>query len=156
MKTLLLAALVPEVPTLRALTAPRLAALNHGSVVSPVQGREGGLVLQKLRNWAARVGEIRISDDAVPTVSLQITGVDIEPILANAAQSDNDGTRRTRVQKILFEARELPTTPPCSAPSRSCSTSIPGAAPAARWICISRRSATSATTACAGVRVPRC
>jgi hypothetical protein len=104
LKTLLLAALVPEVPTLRALTAPRLAALNHGSVVSPVQGREGGLVLQKLRNWAARVGEIRISDDAVPTVSLQITGVDIEPILANAAQSDNDGTRRTRVQKILFEA----------------------------------------------------
>lgn len=104
LKTLLLAALVPEVPALRSLTAPRLAALNHGSVVSPVPGREGGLVLTKLRAWASRVGEIRITEDAVPVVSLQITGVDVEPILANAAQFDNDGTRRSRLQKILFEA----------------------------------------------------
>ena len=103
LKTLLLAALVPEVPALRALTAPRLAALNHGSVISPIPGNEGGLVLQKLRRWAALVGEIRVSDDAVPMVSLQITGVDVEPILANAAQFDNDGTRRSRLQKILFE-----------------------------------------------------
>lgn len=109
LKTLLLAALVPEVPTLRALTAPRLAALNQGSVVSPVPGNEGGLVLNKLRSWASRVGEIRISDDQVPIVSLQITGVDVEPILANAAQADNDGTRRSRLQKILFGALGLPT-----------------------------------------------
>lgn len=109
LKTLLLAALVPEVPTLRALTAPRLAALNHGSVVSPVVGREGGLVLGKLRGWAARVGEIRVSEDTVPIVSLQISGVDIEPILANAAQSDNDGTRRSRLQRILFDALGIAT-----------------------------------------------
>ena len=70
LKTLLLAALVPEVAALRALTAPRLAALNHGSVVSPVVGREGSLVLAKLRGWAARV-----SEDTVPIVSLQISGV---------------------------------------------------------------------------------
>jgi len=108
LKTLLLAALVPEVPSLRALTAARLAALNHGSVVSPVVGREGGLVLAKLRGWAARVGEIRFSDDTTPIVSLQITGVDVGPILANAAQSDNDGTRRSRLQKILFEALGIP------------------------------------------------
>lgn len=102
LKTLLLSALVPEVPALRALTAPRLAALNHGSVVSPVPGREGGDVLAKLRGWAAQVGEVRVSDDQVPIVSLQISGVDIAPILANAAQADNDGTRRTRLQRILF------------------------------------------------------
>ena len=111
LKTLLLAALVPEVPALRGLTARRLAALNHGSVVSPIKGREGGLVLAKLRSWASRVGEIRIADDAGstdPTVSLQITGVDVEPILANAAVYDNDGTRRTRLQRILFEALGLP------------------------------------------------
>lgn len=54
LNTLLLAALVPEVPALRALTAPRLAALNHGSVVSPIAGREGSLVLNKLRDWAVR------------------------------------------------------------------------------------------------------
>ncbi|TIR29941.1 MAG: phage resistance protein [Mesorhizobium sp.] len=103
LKTMLLAALVPEVPTLRALTAPRLAALNHGSVVSPVPGGEAAIVLQKLRSWATRVGEIRVSDDQVPTVSLQITGVDVEPILANAAQADNDGTRRSKLQRILFD-----------------------------------------------------
>jgi hypothetical protein len=103
LKTLLLAALVPEVPALRALTAPRLAALNHGSVVSPVPGAEGGIVLQKLRSWATRIGEIRVSDDQVPTVSLQISGVDVEPILANAAQADNDGTRRSKLQRILFD-----------------------------------------------------
>ena len=45
LKTLLLAALVPEVEALRALTAERLAALNHGSVVSPIPGREGTAVL---------------------------------------------------------------------------------------------------------------
>ena len=56
LKTLLLAALVPEVEALRALTAARLAALNHGSVVSPIPGREGGAVLGKLRTWAAQVG----------------------------------------------------------------------------------------------------
>ena len=103
LKTLLLAALVPEVPALRTLSAPRLAALNHGSVVSPVPGGEGGIVLQKLRSWATRVGEIRVSEDQVPIVSLQITGVDIEPILANAAQADNDGTRRSKLQRILFD-----------------------------------------------------
>ena len=97
----------PETPSLKALTAPRLAALNHGSVVSPVPGREGGLVLQKLRSWAARVGEIRISEDQTPIVSLQITGVDVAPILANAAQADNDGTRRSRLQKILFDSLEI-------------------------------------------------
>ncbi|MGB8843780.1 MAG: phage resistance protein [Aliidongia sp.] len=107
LKTLLLAALVSEVPALRGLTAPRLAALNHGSVISPIVGRESGLVLQKLRGWAAQVGEIRISEDAVPIVSLQISGVDVEPILANAAQYDNDGTRRSRLQRILFEALGL-------------------------------------------------
>jgi len=109
LKTLLLAALVPEVPALRALTAPRLAALNHGSVVSPIAGREGSLVLNKLRGWAAQVGEIRIAgEDINALVSLQITGVDIEPILANAAHSDNDGTRRSRLQKTLFEMIGIP------------------------------------------------
>lgn len=104
LKTLLLAALVPEVPALRALTAPRLAALNHGTVVSPVPGGEGGIVLQKVRKWATRVGEIRITDDQTPIVSLQISGVDVEPILANAAQADNDGQRRSKLQRILFDA----------------------------------------------------
>jgi hypothetical protein len=104
LKTLLLAALVPEVEALRALTASRLAALNHGSVVSPIPGREGGAVLGKLRSWAAQVGEIKLTDDVNPVISLQITGVDVEPILANAAHYDNDGNRRRKVRDLLFAA----------------------------------------------------
>jgi hypothetical protein len=104
LKTLLLAALVPEVEALRALTTARLAALNHGSVVSPIPGREGGAVLGKLRSWAAQVGEIKLTDDTNPVVSLQITGVDVEPILANAAHYDNDGNRRRKVRDMLFSA----------------------------------------------------
>lgn len=107
LKTLLLAALVPEVPTLRALTAPRLAALNHGSVTSPVPGGESGIVLQKLRSWATWVGEIRVSDDQIPIVSLQISGVDVEQVLANAAPADNDGTRRSKLQRILFDMLQI-------------------------------------------------
>ena len=108
LKTLLLAALVPDVPALRALTARRLATLNHGSVVTPVPGTEGGIVLGKLRRWASLVGEIRVGDGQDPVVSLQVTGVDIEPILANAAHFDNDGTRRTRLQRLLFEGLGFP------------------------------------------------
>jgi hypothetical protein len=104
LKTLLLAALVPEVESLRALTAARLAALNHGSVISPIPGREGGAVLQKLRSWAAQVGEIKLTDDQNPVISLRITGVDVEPILANAAHYDNDDNRRRKVREILFSA----------------------------------------------------
>src|SRR5262249_49111544 len=35
-------------------------------------------------------------------ISLQISGVDVEPILANATLYDNDGNRRSKVRKTLF------------------------------------------------------
>lgn len=102
MKTLLLSALVPEVETLKNLTPARLAALNHGSVVSPIPGRETQDVLKKCRDWAAEVGEIKIVDEQNPIISIQVTGVDIEPILAGAATHDNPGNRRRKVREILF------------------------------------------------------
>jgi hypothetical protein len=40
---------------------------------------------------------------------MQITGVDVEPILANADASDNNSTRRSRIQKTLFEALGIST-----------------------------------------------
>jgi hypothetical protein len=49
-KTLLLAALVPNVPALNGLTATRLAALNHGSIVSMVRNQERAQVARTL-NW---------------------------------------------------------------------------------------------------------
>ena len=105
-KTLLLAALAPEVEVLKGLTAARLAALNHGSIRTPIEGREGQEVLRRCRAWAAEIGEVRIGDDpANPTITLQLTAVDTESILANADRHDNPGNRRRAIRELLF--REL-------------------------------------------------
>ena len=82
MKTLLLSALADGVEALRALTPARLAALNHGTVRSPIPGQESQIVLGKCRQWAAQAGEIKVADDnASPLVSLHVVGVDTESIL---------------------------------------------------------------------------
>ena len=53
LKTLLLSGLVSEVESLKGLNPGRLAALNHGTVRSPIPGSEGRAVLMKLKTWAA-------------------------------------------------------------------------------------------------------
>lgn len=103
-KTLLLSALVPEVECFKQLTANKLAALNHGTIKSPIPGREAQSVLQKCRKWAGRVGEIKISDDANPLIAIQLSGVDTESILEQAKIHDNDGARRKLVKDLVFEA----------------------------------------------------
>ena len=107
LKTLLLAALVPEVAALKALTSARLAALNHGTVKSPIAGGEGREVLRRLRGWAAEIGEIKISDGDNPTVAIQITGVDTDPIIANGKEFDNPGNRRRKIRDMLFGELEI-------------------------------------------------
>jgi hypothetical protein len=103
-KTLLLAALVPEVESLRALNAERLAALNHGTIKTPIPGREGQEVLRRCRTWAASVGEIRIGEESTnPTISVQLSGVDTETIIEQARREDNQGNRIRRVRQMLFE-----------------------------------------------------
>ena len=104
LKTLLLAALVPEVKSLRALTGQRLAALNHGTIRSPIPGREASDVLRKCRDWAVEIGEIKISDDQNPIISIQVTGVDIEPIIAGAKLQDSPGNRKRLIREMLFNA----------------------------------------------------
>jgi hypothetical protein len=103
LKTLLLAALVPEVESLKALTATRLTALNHGTFRSPIPGQEAQQVLRKLRDWAGEVGELKVTEDANPLVSIQITGVDLEPVLKAAEVVDNACNRRKTVRELLFE-----------------------------------------------------
>ena len=104
-KTLLLSALVPEVECFKQLTANKLAALNHGTIKSPLAGREASIVLNKCNKWAGRVGEIKISkDDANPIISIQLSGVDTESILEEAKIHDNEGARRKLVKDIVFEA----------------------------------------------------
>jgi hypothetical protein len=101
---LLLAALVPEVESLRCLNGQKLAALNHGTVKAPLPGTENRLVLNCCREWAAEVGEIKITEEANPVISVQITGVDTDPIIANAKAQDNAGNRRRKIREVLFEA----------------------------------------------------
>lgn len=108
LKTLLLGALVPEVESLKALTAQRLAALNHGTFKSPIPGREAQDVLRKCRDWASEIGEIKITEDHNPVVSIQVTGVDIEPILRAAEANDNPGNRRKKIRETLFGELAIP------------------------------------------------
>jgi hypothetical protein len=68
-------------------------------VRSPIPGQENQIVLHKCRNWAAQVGEIKISDDGLnPVISLHIVGV-----LANAQSFDSYGTRIQKARSLLYE-----------------------------------------------------
>lgn len=108
LKTLVLAALVPEVEALKNLTPAKLAALNHGTIRTPVPGSEGVTVLTKLKRWAGQAGEIKISDDsASPIVSLEVARVDTDAILANAMQVDTHGNRQAEVRQLITEGLGL-------------------------------------------------
>lgn len=103
-KTLLLSALVPEVESLRGLNAERLAALNHGTIKVPIPGTEAKEVLRRIKNWiAGGVAEIRIGEEVNPTITVQLSGVDTEGILAQAGCEDNYGNRVRRVKQMLYE-----------------------------------------------------
>jgi len=105
LKTLLLAALVPEVEAFKALTPARLAALNHGTIRTPIPGGEAREVLRRVRQWAGHAGEIKIAgDEANPTIAVQITGVDTEGILEQARGEDNHGNRKRLIKEQLFKA----------------------------------------------------
>ena len=108
-KTLLLSALADNVESLRNLNAEKLAALNHGTVKSPIPGQESRQVLRRLRNWASRVGEIKIGEDPPnnPSVALQITGIDTESIIKQAQTEDNAGNRRRKIRELLLEQLEI-------------------------------------------------
>ncbi len=103
LKTLLLAGLVPEVEAFRNLDAARLAALNWGSIQSPIPHRETQVVVGKLNRWASRVGELKVGDDPVsPTVSIALVDVDTESVVAAAQESyDRIGDRRRALRELI-------------------------------------------------------
>jgi hypothetical protein len=107
-KTLLLAALVPNVPALKDLTASRLAALNHGSIVSMIPNQERGQVTKTLKTLNAEFGEIRLSgseDD--PRVDLHLIGVDTDGIIRDHRHADDDAARRKLVRDLLWKELKL-------------------------------------------------
>ena len=102
-KTLLLAALVPQAGPLRNLDVAKLTALNHGSIASPIPGGEKGIVLGKLRSWSAQVGALKVTGDPQnPSVELRLTGVDIDSIIERAAHVDNAGVRRLLIKTLVL------------------------------------------------------
>ena len=107
-KTLLIAALVPEVAPLRNLTVSRLTALNSGTVKGFVTGAERKTVLGKVRDWAAEIGELRVGDDDHnPTVSLQLTGIDVASIIDSVRSIDNRDLRRHHLRDLLSKEMGL-------------------------------------------------
>jgi hypothetical protein len=107
-KTLLLGALVPNVPALIGLTASRLAALNHGSIVSMVRNQEHRQVAKTLKFLSTQFGEIQLSgseDD--PRVDLALIGVDTEGIIRDNRHADDDAARRRRVKEMVWEELNL-------------------------------------------------
>lgn len=103
-KTLLLAALVPNVPALKDLTAGRLAALNHGSIASMIPNQERAQVTRTLKTLNAEFGEIRLSgseDD--PRVDLHLIGVDTDGIIRDHRHADGDAERRKLVRDLLWK-----------------------------------------------------
>ncbi|MER6497964.1 DUF6079 family protein [Streptomyces sp. NPDC001455] len=102
--TLLLSALAPSVPALSDLTIRRLSALNYGSVVAPIPGREYGILKNKVAEWAGRFPEIKeTGTEANPGVRLELSGVDVDSVIANADVNDNPGNRQALARRILVD-----------------------------------------------------
>jgi hypothetical protein len=104
-----------------------LAALNHGTFRSPIRAARRRTL--RAATQASEIGEIKITEDQNLIISIQVTGVDIEPILRAAEANDNAGNRRADPESCLLNSRfQIPVA--CSPP-----TSSTGAAPGARWSC---------------------
>lgn len=109
-KTLIISALVPEVTALKDLTASKLVQLNHGSLRVPIPGTEASIITKKLRDWASQSqtsGQLHVGLQADPTVSLQLEGVDLAPILQQGRHHDTQGGRQRVLRDLLFEAMRV-------------------------------------------------
>ncbi|WP_027930282.1 hypothetical protein [Amycolatopsis thermoflava] len=101
-KTLLLASLAPNVPALARLTGTRLAALNHGSIRSRTVA-PGAMVVSRMRELAAEFGELRAEGDEDPVFRLQLSDLDIEPLLDAVGEQDSVGARRIWTKRQLWK-----------------------------------------------------
>ncbi|GGK66914.1 BREX-2 system ATPase PglY [Nocardia camponoti] len=102
--TVLLAALAPSVPALRDLTIRRLGALNYGSITSMIPGREEPVIKNMVEEWASRFPEIKLTGtEANPGVRLELSGVDVDSVVANAQVNDNPSNRAILAQELLAD-----------------------------------------------------
>ncbi|MEU6628832.1 phage resistance protein [Streptomyces parvus] len=105
LQTILLSALAPSVPALADLTLAQLHALNHGSITTRIAGTEVGRLEQKVKEWAATFPEIKVAGTGPGAViRLELTGVDLDAVLANAQVHNNLGNRRAKMRSLLKDA----------------------------------------------------
>ncbi|ROO83041.1 hypothetical protein EDD29_0530 [Actinocorallia herbida] len=106
-KTLILSTLAPDVNALKRLTGARLAALNLGSIKSRVSEPASIVNARLKRLITSGFGEIRADGDHDPVFSLNLTDLDIEPLLERVTGEDHAGTRRLWIKKHLWEALDV-------------------------------------------------
>ncbi|TDQ53763.1 phage resistance protein [Actinorugispora endophytica] len=107
-KTLLLSALVPNVPALKELTAGRLIALNHGIVPARRTGQDIARVAQFFRELNAQFGEVRVgAEKSNPTVALNLLRVDTESLMRSSYTAANDQALRRLFKRMLWEEMGL-------------------------------------------------
>jgi hypothetical protein len=106
-KTLLIAALVPNVRSLADMTASRLVALNHGSIKVPIKGTEAAQATNKLRSWHAQLTQVQVGKQPDPSVRIVLESVDAIEILRRAGELNNEGARQRVLRAVLFEALGL-------------------------------------------------
>ena len=112
-KTLVMSALAPEVPALKAITASRLVHLNHGSMVEVFPGDAVSSALAAVRSWAVEFPEIIISPDSKdPVITLKLDEVPWEEVLAQAASADTTIRRHSRIRDMLESFLGLNGVPP--------------------------------------------
>jgi len=100
--TLIVSALAPELESLQALTGRRIAALNFGTIRTQIPGTEGAEVERLCRRWAAECGDVRINPTSPATISVQLTGVDVQSILDGAKHEDSHGNRLRKAADLLL------------------------------------------------------
>ncbi|MFG1792090.1 phage resistance protein [Nocardia sp. NPDC049149] len=103
MCTLLLSALAPGASAMTELSARTLSALNFGSFTNPIDPLAVGVIANKIREWAGQFAEIKYSEpDANPGVRLELTGVNVDMVLANASVNNTRANRAALAKRLLI------------------------------------------------------
>ena len=102
--TLLVAALLQEMPMFESITPERLVALNHGTVEAFVPQAAADQIKPKLNQWSVKLNNLHLSQGHPPEVEIRLEGVDIEPLIQKANAQDNHGARMRRMRGMIYEA----------------------------------------------------
>lgn len=102
-KTMLLAALVPNVPALKEITVSRMIALNHGIIPARRTGQDIARTAAFFRELSAQFGEVRVGPGDNPTISLNLLRVDTESLMRSSYHAASDQAMRRLFKRLLWE-----------------------------------------------------